>query len=149
MDGCNWQCYMDNYPGLAKACGSAKDPFSCAQNHWTNSGKNEGRDCTCTTTTTTTTVMDGCNWQCYMDNYPGLAKACGSAKDPFSCAQNHWIQAGKSQGKDCTCTTTTTTTTAIDGCNWQCYMDRYPGLAEACGSANDPFSCAKNNWIQA
>merc|ERR1719265_694818 len=113
LDGCDWQCYMDRYRGLGKACGKAKDPFACAQNHWIKAGKSKGKDCTCPTTTVkapappTTTALDGCDWQCYMDRYPGLGKACGKAKNPSACAQNHWIKAGKSQGKDCTCPTTT------------------------------------------
>ena len=45
MLDCDWQCYLDNNPDLKNAFGA--NNVVAAETHWTNTGKNEGRDCSC------------------------------------------------------------------------------------------------------
>ena len=42
---CDWKCYLHRYPELVEAFGS--QDVKSAKKHWTNFGKQEGRDCTC------------------------------------------------------------------------------------------------------
>ena len=41
---CDWQCYLDRYPGLASAFGATN--VIAAQAHYQTTGIVEGRDCT-------------------------------------------------------------------------------------------------------
>jgi len=42
---CNWQCYLDRYPGLQNALGA--NNVAAAERHYRNYGKKEGRICSC------------------------------------------------------------------------------------------------------
>ena len=84
--GCDWQCYLDNYPDLRSAFG---DDQTAAAQHYTSLGQSEGRDCSCV-----------CNWACYLARYPDLTSAFGSDQ---SAAAQHWRSDGQSEGRDCTC----------------------------------------------
>jgi len=54
---CDWQCYLNRYAGLQKACGD--HGFKCAKRHWDTHGQKEGRDCTCDTQVEEAPDFDG------------------------------------------------------------------------------------------
>jgi len=42
---CDWQCYLDRYPGIVKVVGA--NNLKGAERHWESHGRKELRDCTC------------------------------------------------------------------------------------------------------
>merc|ERR1712100_655363 len=49
--------------------------------------------------------VKGCNWRCYLNRYPKLAKRLGHGmdKEVMTKAEEDWLEYGKKQKKDCGC----------------------------------------------
>merc|ERR1711953_754634 len=58
-------------------------------------------------------------------------------------AEQHYVSAGQAEGRDCTCPTPA----PPGGCNWQCYLDRYPDLSSIFGMSNT--AVAESHYLSA
>ena len=72
-----------------------------------------------------------CNWRCYLDRYADLSNAFGYDQ---VAAEQHYLNKGRREGRDCTCNPNNPVDPPQRVCNWQCYLDRYPDLKTAFGN---------------
>jgi len=66
---CQWQCYLDRYPGIANVVGAHN--IAGAKRHWLTHGEKEGRDCTCSPPVCNRSTQDTCH---KFDNSPAECK---------------------------------------------------------------------------
>merc|ERR1711871_605365 len=88
-----------------------------------------------------------CNWGCYLQKYPDLRKAFGTNQAK---AKEHWFNHGRKEKRCCTCRCNKASPPLATGgatgygCNWICYLQRYPDLRKAFGTNQ---AKAKEHWI--
>jgi len=106
-------------------------------------------------------LTKGCNWKCYVDRYPRLRnKQLEAEKGNSDYARRHWLKFGRFAGKNCKCggpeniftevvvneakeavkerleskkiaQANAEVEALIKGCDWNCYVERYPRLRNA------------------
>jgi len=121
-------------------------------------------------------IVAGCNWDCYLKRYPKLRNEKFEAKNGNNdYARVHFIKHGYAAGRNCKCSEApksqrflkivtdnaiaeenqaaeaeaTEVAELIKGCNWACYLDRYPNLQNPkWEEEKGNIDYAKNHYIE-